>query len=202
LTEKDCNLIDSYVFKDNNVEKYNIVEDTKMKRRNVEMQDNLNINSDADAGLLIGFYPSPNKRGGFEYVLDHCEESARKNKTLLAHAEQMIGKKMYFYIWKDVDTNSKKYYDNSYFSKVHGGEQGIFGKIFGEGIIDNVFLKNGRKYITYKSVIHYRDYVDFDKVKKLVERMNKNGWNKRRIRNGLFLTKEECNQISKLAGIV
>jgi hypothetical protein len=205
LTEKDCNLINKLVLKsgvDNN--KTGNIDDAeamKMKKRNIDVKNNKELNNNDKAGLLMGYYPNPKPREGFEHVIDHCEESAKENRTVLSRAKEMIGKTAYFYIWKDVDISSKEYYGDNYFSRVHGGEQGIFGKIFGEGIIEDVFQKNDRNYITYKYIIHYRDYVDFDKVKKLVERMNKNRWNKRRIRIGLFLTREECNKISSLGGV-
>ena len=186
-----------------------------MKKRAIKIENNTGINSNENAGLLIGFVALPD-RNGFEYVLDHCEESGReKNKTIFTRAQNMIGKKMYFYIF---DLNRKDWpndsflnrYLNSYSSKIHGGEDGIFGKIFGEGIIDEVIQKKDGKYIIYKYVTHYREYIDIDKVTKLSDRIHEMNKNKpmvsqksvrQRIHLVLSLTKEECDQISELAGI-
>ena len=158
-----------------------------------------------DSGLLIGFKAFP-ERSGFEYVLDHCEESGRNNKRLFSLAKSMIGKKCYFYIfalnpaeWDDEKLLDE--YKNSDFSIIHGGKDGIFRKIFGEGLIEKVIQKNDEQYIIFKYVTHYRKYIDIDDVNRLSKRMESNGWNKSIIRIGLPLTQEECNEISFLAGV-
>ena len=204
LTEKDCDLI-------NNITLNNVKNTKKITGNNstnniedvIEMENNLKKD---DFGLLIGFKAFP-ERSGFEYVLDHCEESGRdKNRGLLSLAKSMIGKKCYFYIfalnpadWDDEKLLQK--YKNSDFSIIHGGENGIFKKIFGEGLIENVIEKNDGQYIIFKYVTHYHKYIDIDHVKKLSKRMKSNNWNTSRIRLGLRLTQEECNEISSLAGV-
>lgn len=179
------------------------------------MGNNIKVGSNDYAGLLIGFNALPG-RSGFEYVLDHCEESGRDNKALLSIAKSMIGKKCYFYIFalNPADWDDEKILDdylNSQSSIIHGGKKGIFEKIFGEGLIENAIQKNDGQYIIFKYVTHYREYVDIDDVQVLSKRIDEINKNspvksqksvKQRIRLGLQLTNEECNQISKLAGMV
>ncbi len=186
LTKKDCNLIDSHAFKNNNVEKYNgIIEGMKMK-------DKVNANSSDNTGLLIGFCYLP-KRKGYEYVLDNREEGAREGSPL-NKAQKMKGKTAYFYIFRDC----KKYKLTNKWKRFLKGQTEKLEKIFGEGLIEDVV---GNK-IIYKYVIHYREYVRIDDVPKLSQRFKSRGWSSGIIQYGLYLTNEECNQISKLAGVL
>lgn len=201
LTEKDCDLINNLT-SNNNTKKINGNNAINKTEDVIEMEND--VKNDG-SGLLVGFKVFP-ERSGFEYVLDHCEESGRNNKGLLSLAKSMIGKKCYFYIFSlnPTDWDDEKLLDeylDSYFSIIHGGKNGIFEKIFGEGLIENVIQENDGQYIIFKYVTHYRKYINIDDVKKLSNRMKSNGWNKSIIRLGLPLTQEECNEISYLAGV-
>ncbi len=146
-------------------------------------------------GLLLGFSPRPNRKG-FESLLDSFEDKG-KEKNVLDEAEKMKGHRAYFYIFKGRD---KKYWKEiNEWKRFRESNKEKLGRIAGEGLIKDV--KN--HIITFQYITHYSEYVDIDDIQKLSKRIKNNGWNKSIIRlSGLPLTKDECNEISKKAGIV
>ncbi|MBU4190198.1 MAG: hypothetical protein KJ886_04285 [Candidatus Thermoplasmatota archaeon] len=173
-----------------------------MEKREIETDDD-DMNSNENAGLIIGHYCRP-KNQGYDYVLLSCEDDGRGDR-MLSKVKKFKGKKAYFYIFESYENkpNDLKLNDWEQFKESNGEK---LGRIFGEGLIKEV--KN--KKIIYQYVTHYLDYIDINEANILLERIDEINKNKpvksqksvkQRITIGLPLTKDECDQISSLAGI-
>lgn len=157
------------------------------------------INSNDYAGLILGLYCRPDRRG-YRHVLDSHEDDGQNN-NILTKVEKFKGKKAYLFIFESYEKHefaTKKLFEKEC-------DKNKLGKIFGEGLIKDV---KDNRIIIYQYFTHYRNYVDIKRVTKLFERYDEINRNepdkpkkyvKKLIRFGLPITKDECDQISSLA---
>jgi hypothetical protein len=147
-------------------------------------------------GLLVGCDYWKDRRG-FHWVIDHSEwngEFNKRSKVILKKARRMIGKKIYFYIYKhplpgEWDEESEVYYKK------------YSNRIFGEGIISKVSEKHYSEkhkdlsctHIEIKDFIHYPHYVNANKISSLRGRLGL-----KVSHHGCDLSREECSKISNL----